>query len=240
MSNNIKVKNNSIAIIGWHEGSAGRIETWLEKTHKLHIACFVNPSDKPIKLNSNKFKRDSKQFSYPTSKSFKKRPLINNSNWAEYLKKIGINKALITTDNEKQRFKDIQYAKKKNIKLINAIHPTVNIMANVIMKENVILHEGSYIGYKTELYDGVIVDGAYLAHHNVMRECSTLLPGAITGGNVTLGKYSKIYLGAIIANKIKIGENSTIGAGSLIFRNVGKKQTVFQKPSKIVISNNVG
>ena len=57
MSNNIKVKNNSIAIIGWHEGSAGRIETWLEKTHKLHIACFVNPSDKPIKLNSNKFKK---------------------------------------------------------------------------------------------------------------------------------------------------------------------------------------
>ena len=113
-------------------------------------------------------------------------------------------------------------------------------MANVIMKENVILHEGSYIGYKTELYDGVIVDGAYLDHHNVMREFSTILTGAIKGGNVTLGKYIKIYLGAIIANKIKIGENSTIGAGSLVFRNVGKKPTVFQKPSKIVISNNVG
>lgn len=239
MASNIKVKNNSIAIIGWHEGSAGRIETWVEKTHNFHIACFVNTSDKPIKFVSNKLKRDSKQFSYPTSKSFKKRPLINKSNWAEYLKKIGINKALITTDNEKQRFRDIQYAKKKKIKLVNVIHPSVNIMSNVIMKENIILHEGSYIGYKTELYDGAIIDGAYLAHHNVIRECSTILPGAITGGNVTLGKCSKIYLGAIIANKIKIGENTIIGAGSLIFRNVGKKQTVVQKPSTIVISDNI-
>ena len=238
MSANIEVKNNSIAIIGWYEGTAGRIETWLEKTHRYHIACFVNPSDNAIKINPKKIKRDSSQFSYPTNKSFKKKPLINKFKWAEYLLKIGINKALITTDNEKQRYKEILYAKKKKITLINAIHPSAHVMPNVIMKENIILHESSRIGYKTELFDGVVVDSAYLAHHNVIKECATILPGAITGGNVTIGKCSKIYLGAIVANKIKIAENAVIGAGSLIFRNVGKGQTVVQKPSKIIIDDN--
>ena len=110
---NIQVKENSVAIVGWHDGGAGRIETWLEKTHDYHIACFINPSDTPLDIDPNQIKRDVSKFSYPTKNEFKKRVLINKLKWADYLIEIGINKALVTTDDPKQRYKEICYAKKK-------------------------------------------------------------------------------------------------------------------------------
>jgi len=237
MTFNIEVKSNSIAIVGWYEGTAGRIETWLEKTHKYHIACFINPSNNPPNIKQNKIKRDSSQFSYPTKDSFKSRPLINKLDWAKYLIKLGINKALITTDDQKERYKQITYAKKKKINLINAIHPKANVMSNVILKNNIIIHEDSTIGYKVELYDGAFIDGAYLAHHTVVKECSTILPGCITGGNVTIGKFSRLYLGAIITNKISIGNNTVIGAGSRILKNVENGKLVADRQKQIKINN---
>ena len=235
----LEIKKNSIAIIGWHDGGAGRIESWFEKTHNYHVACFINPSDTPLNINSKLIKRGSKEFSYPVKNKFKKKPLINKKKWAEYLIKVGINKALITTDDSLQRYKEIKYAKKMKIKLVNAIHPSVNIMPGAKVKDNVILHEGSYIGYKVELKDGVIIDGAYLGHHTIIKECSTLLAGSVTGGNVVIGKFTKVYLGAIISNKIEIGKNCIIGAGSLILKNIKSKKLVAQKTSNIIIENNV-
>ncbi|MBC8182560.1 UDP-3-O-(3-hydroxymyristoyl)glucosamine N-acyltransferase [candidate division KSB1 bacterium] len=234
----IEVQDNSVAIIGWEEGHAGRIETWLEKVHNYHIACFINPSDTPLDIDPNKIKRDVSQFSYPTENEFKNKPLLNTSQWADSLKKIGINKALVTTDNPKKRYEEICYAKENNLELINAIHPTAYLMEDVLIKENVILHEHSYIGYRTELYDGVIIDGAYLAHHNVIKDCSEIVCGAVLGGNVTIGRFTRVYLGAIIKNRTRVGENSIVGAGSVVLSDVNDNTIVAQKPGKMILGRN--
>ena len=235
---NIKVQDNSVAIIGWEEGHAGRIETWLEKVHNYHIACFINPSDTPLDIDTNKIKRDVSQFSYPTENEFKNKPLLNTSQWANYLKDIGINKVLVTTDDPLERYKEISYAKKNNLELINAIHPTAYLMTDVLIKKNVILHEHSYIGYRTELYDGVIIDGAHLGHHNVIKDCSEIVTGAVLGGNVTIGKFSRVYVGATIINRIQVGDNSIVGAGSIVSSNVIDNSVVAQKPGKMIFRRN--
>ena len=227
-SNNLIVKNNSIAIVGWHDGGAGRIESWLESVYDYHIACFINPSDTPLDIDPNKIKRDASQFSYPTENEFKNKPLLNTSQWANYLKDIGINKVLVTTDDPLERYKEISYAKKNNLELINAIHPTAYLMADVLIKKNVILHEHSYIGYRTELYDGVIIDGAHLGHHNVIKDCSEIQKVRNIGGNVTIGKFSRVYVGATIINRIQVGDNSIIGAGSLVLNNIKDNTIVTQ------------
>ena len=238
LANKIKVKDNSVAIIGWEEGHAGRIETWLEKVHNYHIACFINPSDTPLDIDLSKIKRDVSQFSYPTENEFKNKPILNTSQWADSLKKIGINKALVTTDDPKKRYEEICYAKENNLELINAIHPTAIIMEDVLIKEIVILHENSHIGYRTELYDGVIIDGAHLAHHNVIKDCSEIVCGAVLGGNVTIGRFTRVYLGAIIKNRIKVGENSIVGAGSVVLSDVNDNTIVAQKPGKMILRRN--
>ena len=237
MNQEIEVKENSIAIIGWHDGGAGRIETWLEETHGYHIACFINPSDKHIDINPKEIQRDVSQFSYPTSDSFKGRPLINKYKWVEYLILNGITKALITTEDPKRRYNEIIYAKKHNIELINAIHPTAQIEKDVILKENIILHERAVISYRAELYDGTIIDGAMIGHHSVIRECCFVTYGAVLGGNVTLGKLSTVFIGAMIKNRTKIGENVVIGAGAVVLNDVNHNSLVIQKPGKVTVDD---
>ena len=237
MRKNILVKGNSVAIVGFNDGTAGRLETWLEKTHNYHIACFINPSDTSLDIDPSQIQRDVSKFSYPTKYEFKKRPLVNKLKWAEYLIEVGIKKVLVTTDDPKQRYEEICYAKKNNLKLINAIHPTAFIMDDVKMMKNIILHERAFVGYRSELYDGVIIDGAHLGHHNVIKECSEIVTGAVFGGNVTIGRFTRVYLGAIIKHRVQVGESVVIGAGSVVLQNVNDGALVIQKPGRVSIEN---
>ena len=66
----IKVFSNSIAIIGWEDGCAGQIYSWFQKTGKYHVACFVNPTDEELNIDSSKIDRDASQFYYPERKTF--------------------------------------------------------------------------------------------------------------------------------------------------------------------------
>ena len=93
---NIKVFSNSIAIIGWEDGCAGQIYSWFQKTGKYHVACFVNPIDEELNIDSSKIDRDASQFYYPERKAFKDLPLINKSDWYSELSTLGINKIIIT------------------------------------------------------------------------------------------------------------------------------------------------
>ena len=234
-ANKIKVQDNSVAIVGWEEGTAGQIHSWLEKMGKYHISCFINPTDTPLDIDPSKIKRDVSQFSYPSENEFKNKPLLNTSQWADFLIKIGINKVLVTTLDPLERYDEISYAKENNLELINAIHPTVYLMDDVLIRKNVIIHEHSRIGYRTELHDGVVVDGACLGHHNVIKDCSHIAPGANFGGNVTIGRFTTVYLGAIIKNRTRVGENSIVGAGSVVLSDVNDNTIVAQKPGKMIL-----
>ena len=78
---NVQIHDNSVAIVGWEEWTVGQIHSWLEKTGKYHIACFINSTDKPIDINSNKIERDASQFAYSTKTGFKDKLLVNSANW---------------------------------------------------------------------------------------------------------------------------------------------------------------
>ena len=233
--NKIKVQDNSVAIIGWEEGTAGQIHSWLEKTGKYHIACFINPTDKPIEIDPNKIDRDASQFAYPTKTSFKDKRLINSSNWVQDLKLLNIKQALVTTNNPHQRYSQIIKARENSFTLINAIHPTALIMKDAIIGDNVILHARAFVGYRAEIFPGTIIDtNAQVDHHNVIKECVTIDPGVVTAGNVTIGRFSKVHTGTVIINRKRIGENSILGAGTVIIEDVPDNVTVVGVPGKII------
>ncbi len=234
MGLDIKVQDNSVAIIGWHDNDAGQIHAWLEKAHGYHIACFVNPTGKPPAIDPGKIRRDSRNFSYPTKDRFKDKPLINSLDWPDLLAGLGIKNVLVTTDDHHRRFEQINMARKKGLKLINAIHPSALIMEEAVLHDNIILYPRSFIGYKTELFPGVIVTSAHLDHHNVIKECAEIDPGAVFGGNVTIGAFTTVHTGAVIINRIKVGENSILGAGTVIIEDVPDNVTVVGVPGKII------
>ena len=238
MKLDIKVQDNSVAIVGWHDGGAGQVQSWLDKSGDYQVAGFVNPSNEPLKIDPAKIQRDSKVFSYPTENSFKKKPLINSVDWPMILKDLRIKNVLVTTDyTAQERLELINLARKAGLKLINAIHPTAVIMEDAVLHDNIILQANSFVGYSAELYPGVIVTSAHLDHHNVLRECASIGPGVVCAGNVTVGAFARIHTGAKVINRIKIGQNSIVGAGTVVIKDVPDNVTVLGVPGKIVESH---
>jgi len=231
----IEVFSNSIAIVGWHDGGAGQIHSWFQKSGEYQIACFVNPNDEPLNIDPSKIDRDAEQFSYPNENSFKDLPLINSSNWACILKSLNIKKIIITTSKLKERYKQIQTAKKQDFKLINAIHESALIMDNAILGENLMIYPNVYIGYCAEVYTGVALNtGVQLDHHNVLKECCAIDPGVVFPGNVTVGRFTQVHTGVVTKNRIRIGEESIIGAGTVLIKDVPDRVTVAGVPGKVI------
>ena len=231
----IEVYSHSIAIIGWHDGGAGQIHSWFQKSGKYHIACFVNPTDESLNIDSPKIDRDATQFSYPKPNSFKELPLINSSNWFSVLKSLNIKKVIITTSDLRERYKQIETARQKDFELINAIHESALIMDDAILGENLIIYPRVYVGYRAEVHTGVALNtGVQLDHHNVIKECAAIDPGVVFPGNVTVGRFTQVHTGVVTKNRISIGEGSIIGAGSVIVEDVPDGVTVVGVPGRII------
>jgi len=232
---NIKVFSNSIAIIGWEDGCAGQIYSWFQKTGKYHVACFVNPIDEELNIDSSKIDRDASQFYYPEGKTFKDLPLINKSDWYSELSTLGINKIIITITNLRERYNQINKAKEYGFELVNVIHESALIMGNAILGENLIIYPRAYVGYCAEVHTGVVLNtSVQLDHHNVIRECVAVDPGVVFAGNVTVGRFTQVHTGAVVKNRIRIGADSVIGAGSVIIKDIPDRVTVVGVPGRII------
>lgn len=238
---NILVKPFSIAIIGWEEGSAGQIDSWLHKASPYEVACFVNPVEDPptIDIEAAMAKRVSRLFSYPKPASFKGRPLISAENWADVLIELGITKVLITSSTNIVRLQQIAYAKEKGLQLVSAIHPTALIMDGAFLHDNAIVHAKAVIGYRAEIHTGAIINiGAQLDHHDVVFSCASIAPGVVAAGNVTIGACAYIWTHASIINNIRVGAHSVVGAGAVIIANVPAGVTVVGVPGRVVKHSN--
>ena len=71
-------------------------------------------------------------------------------------------------------------------------------------------------------------------HDTTMMDFSSLAPGAITGGGVSIGQRSNIGIGGTLINGIAIGNDTIVGAGSLLNRNLPSNVVAYGNPAKIV------
>ena len=144
---------------------------------------------------------------------------------------------MITTHDPIERFDQINQVRESNLKLISAIHPTALIMEDAIVGDNVIMHAKAFVGYRSEVLSGTILDtNVQVDHHNLIKECVTLDPGVVTAGNVTIGRFTQVHTGTIIINRKRIGENSVLGAGTVIIDDVPDNVTVVGVPGRIIKS----
>jgi len=232
----INVLDNSVAVIGFHEGLAGQVETWFEKCTGYHIACFIHEADSLcVNIEEENKKRVSQRTDFPINNTFKGRPLIISLNWIEELKKLGIKKVLPLNPYNDERYKQIKKCIENNIELVSAIHPSSLIMDTAILGKGICINCNCFIGYKSEIYDGVIINtGSQIDHHNVLKTCSQTDPATIMGGYVTLEERVHVHMGAIIINRVTIGEGSIIGIGSLILKNIPKDVIAYGHPAKVI------
>ncbi|MBU1932045.1 acetyltransferase [Patescibacteria group bacterium] len=231
------VRSNSVAVLGFHDGNAGQIETWFEEVTGYHIACFVHEADRPLEIDAvaeNK-KRVSQRTEFPAHGAFKGRPFIVAQNWIEQLLELKIRKVLLLTPDNKTRFKQLESCRRHGLELVSAIHPTVNILPEAIITQGVWINAGCIIGYKVEIAAGVLINtGSQVDHHNVLKSCCQVDPGVVTAGNVTLHERCQLHTGCTIINRIEIGRDTIIGAGAVVIKNIPPDCTAVGVPARVI------
>lgn len=231
------MNDHSIAVLGYHDSSAGHIPAWLEETTSYRIACYVHEAGAPLEIDfaaENK-KRVSQRTEYPTKDSFLGKPFIVSLNWIDELKKRGIKNVLPLTPDNRERLKHIELCQENGINLVSAIHPTATVLHGAIIHPGVFINAGALIGYKTEIHSGVWVNTrAQIDHHNVLESCCQVDPGVITAGYVTVRRFSRVHSGAIVINRKEIGEDAVIGAGAVVITDIPARTTAVGIPAKVI------
>jgi acetyltransferase-like isoleucine patch superfamily enzyme len=65
-----------------------------------------------------------------------------------------------------------------------------------------------------------------------MQDFSSLAPGAITSGLVTIGARSAVSLGAVIKQRVTIGNDTIIGANSYVNQDIESNCIAYGTPAK--------
>jgi sugar O-acyltransferase (sialic acid O-acetyltransferase NeuD family) len=227
------LNNESVAFVGWHEGSAGQIHSWFEDSGFGHVAYFIHPENSIPEIK--KIPRSVSNFSYPENGTFKNVPIIFNKDWPEELLNKGIKKVLVTISDPIERGKEIQKAVESGLILVNAIHPSSIVLKESILGKNVIVHAKAIIGYRSEIDDGVIINiGSQIDHHCKINKNVTIDPGVTLAGNVLVEEFCTIHTSVVIINRIKIGKHSILGAGTVVVRDVESYSKILGIPGKRV------
>jgi sugar O-acyltransferase (sialic acid O-acetyltransferase NeuD family) len=231
------MKNNSVALVGYHDGSAGQVESWFEAATGLEIACFVIDSNTFAEINIEKENqyRTCKSTEFPQNGLFKGHPLIVSADWINVISKMRIKKVLCLDPNNQHRLAQLNAVRKSELELVSAIHPSVRVLASAQIDSGVWVNAGCTIGYKAEIRSGVILNtGAQIDHHNILDECCQVDPGVVTAGNVVLQQCCHIHTGAILVNRVKVGKNSIVGAGAVVLKDVPLNCTVVGNPARLI------
>lgn len=107
----------------------------------------------------------------------------------------------------------------------------IKIGKGSVIVSNAIINTGTIIGEHCFVNTSSSID-----HDNNLKNFSSVGPGVITGGNVTLGQCSYLGIGSVIRHSIKIGDNTIVGAKSLVLKNCENNSVYFGSPAKKIRS----
>ena len=233
----MQISKKSVAILGFHDGASGQVETWFEKVTGYEIVCFVYeaPIANQVDIEEENKKKISQRTEYPQNNMFKGRPFIVSLTWWETLLELGIENVLPLTPDNNIRYKQIQKCREVGLKLVSAIHPTVTILADAEIADGVWINAKSIIGYKAQIESGVIINiGCQIDHHNILKSCCQLAPGVIMAGHVTLWECCDVFTGAIIINRKQIGRGAIVGAGAVVVSDIPPYSTAVGVPARVI------
>ena len=223
----------SVGVIGWYEGLAGLIDSWLPETgYEVKYFFTVNNEHEQVDTSAH-IRYGNKQFSYPSDGKYKNRPLIEDAYWYTNASAYDVDGFIVALDDNAERVHNISEAAKRGVPLFNAIHPTAILMKDSVIGKNCVIHAKALIGYKVILGNGVIINtGSQLDHHVVAEDGVRIDPGCVLASNVLIKKCATLHTSTTVINKIVIGENSVTGAGSVIIRDVPANTRVAGVPAR--------
>jgi len=140
---------------------------------------------------------------------------------------------MVAIANPKEREKIVKRLP-TNTKYFTFVHPTA-----LIMSENVLIGDGSFIGAYSILTTNISLGnhtilnrGVQIGHDSKLGNYFSAMPGSIVSGNVTIG--SNVYIGnnASIKEKTHVVSDVIIGANAVVVKNIKSRGTYVGVPVK--------
>jgi sugar O-acyltransferase (sialic acid O-acetyltransferase NeuD family) len=126
-------------------------------------------------------------------------------------------------------------------KFINCIHPNSNIAFDVDMGEGNVVMAGATINTSSEISNHCIFNtNCSIDHDNMIASFASIGPNSVTGGSVSVGKFSAIGIGATILNNVSIDSNCIIGASSLVNKDTKSNSVYYGAPAKFIRHHEIG
>jgi len=117
--------------------------------------------------------------------------------------------------------------------LINAIHPTANLAANVSLGRNCVVAAGVLVGAHGQIGDSVILNtGCIVDHESLIGTATHVCPGAKIAGRVVIEAGAFVGIGATVIQSIRVGCEAIVGAGAVVINDVAPMSTVVGVPAR--------
>ena len=118
-------------------------------------------------------------------------------------------------------------------------HAGVEIGDGVILRERVIIHQGSV--RPTRVGDrSILLNGAYLAHDVQVAEDVTISAGVSVGGHCTIGRRATLGMNVSVHQRRVIGAGAMVGMAAVVTRDVPPWTKAFGSPVRVHGVNTVG
>jgi sugar O-acyltransferase (sialic acid O-acetyltransferase NeuD family) len=117
------------------------------------------------------------------------------------------------------------------------IHPSAVIGSHVKIGAGTVVMPNVSIGPCCSIGTFCVLNTmASLDHDSQMYDFSTLAPGVICGGGVTIGESSFIGIGASLRHKVSIGSNTVVGGGSHLCSDITSNVIAYGSPARVIRS----
>lgn len=124
-----------------------------------------------------------------------------------------------------------------HLELATLVHPSAVLGRDVSIGSGTVVMAGCVIGGGSRIGRGCVVNtSSSLDHEGELGDWSSLAPGVVTGGRVSVGRRSFVGLGAKLKQGVVIGDDTVIGAGSLVLSDVPSMVVAWGAPCRAVRS----
>jgi acetyltransferase-like isoleucine patch superfamily enzyme len=86
----------------------------------------------------------------------------------------------------------------------------------------------------------IVNTSASIDHDAAMADFSSLAPGAVTGGGVSIGRRSAVSMGAVIKHRVRIGDDCVVGAQSYVDKDLPDNVVAYGTPARSVRTRKAG
>ncbi len=143
--------------------------------------------------------------------------------------------AVIAIGDNAARRRVYETVKPLGIPLLNVIHPSAVIAADVQLGDGIVVFANVVVNIGTRVGDNVILNTACTVDHDcVIGAHAHIAPGVHLAGGVSIGEGTLMGISSSAIPLVEIGKWVTVGAGSVVVRSIPDNVTIAGIPARIL------